>query len=183
MPSIHGFIKKDIRRCEEALKSTDVKKVNNLLREFLTAYKMYWNDLHFSGLGGWEDDSVSYVELRGFKSRLQGLLNLTTDQLTSLMTRSEDSKISNTNIISNQVSVNLEVLIQTTVEYFEENETLSDEERLEILDNINSIKKIGESEETKVKKWTKLKPILKWLSTKGVDIFIKLIPLIIEVLK
>lgn len=59
--------------------------------------------------------------------------------------------------------------------------SLPDEEIEEIQKRINEIEEIINSKESKSKKWSKAKDIIKWIADKGVDVGITLLPLLLKI--
>lgn len=60
--------------------------------------------------------------------------------------------------------------------------TVGDEEFIQISSRLNELEAIYGSGETMGKKWIKTKDILEWSTSKGVDVFIKIIPIIYMIL-
>ena len=85
----------------------------------------------------------------------------------------------NTNINTN----NLEVIFKQAKENIKKDESLSEEEIKEILEKIDEIEEVSKLDETRNKKWFKLRNLMNWLGTKGVNIAINILPLITEILK
>lgn len=59
--------------------------------------------------------------------------------------------------------------------------SLPDEDIDEIQKRINELEKIVNSKESKSKKWSKAKDIIKWVADKGVDVGIALLPLLLKI--
>ena len=59
--------------------------------------------------------------------------------------------------------------------------SLPDEDIEEIQKRINELEKIVNSKESKSKKWSKAKDIIKWVADKGVDVGIALLPLVLKI--
>ena len=59
--------------------------------------------------------------------------------------------------------------------------SLPDEDIEEIQNRIDEIEEIVNSKETKSKKWSKAKEIIKWIADKGVDVGIALLPLLLKI--
>ena len=59
--------------------------------------------------------------------------------------------------------------------------SLSENEIEEIQSKINALEEIVNSKESKSKKWSKAKDIIKWVADKGVDVGIALLPLILKI--
>ena len=182
MPTIHHTMNRDIQRCKDAVESGDIKAINDLLTEFEVAYKIYWPDLVFTG-PSYEIRRISVPELKGFQTRLESLLYLDARQLHNLM--KPDSSPTYINNNSNSLELNVEIVtqIQNVINFIEEHSGMSDQEKDEAKGIVNELESISKSEDTKVKKWEKIKPILKWLSGRGLDITLKIIPIILQILK
>lgn len=58
---------------------------------------------------------------------------------------------------------------------------LPDAEIEEILSKINELEKIVKSSDRKSKKWENKKGIVKWITDKGVDVGIALLPLLLQI--
>ena len=58
--------------------------------------------------------------------------------------------------------------------------SLPENEIEEIQNKINAIEEIVNSKDSKSKKWTKAKEIVKWIADKGVDVGITLLPLLLK---
>ena len=84
---------------------------------------------------------------------------------------------------SNQIQLNFELMFNQLREEILNNPYLPQEETDEIVEKIDEIEDIAESNISKKEKWTKLRGYLGWLGTKGLDIGLKLLPIILEVLK
>lgn len=178
--TIRNILRKDINRCKDILEENDLIKINNLLREFQVSYSMYWPELNFSGPAGWYGEQLSINELMGFKTRLETLERMGIEELSDMIKATRGTHIKNENIISNNVSVSVESIFNQVVNDVQNNGYISELERNEILEKIEELKNVSILKESKVKKWDKVKPILNWVATKGVDIALKIIPLIIK---
>ena len=58
---------------------------------------------------------------------------------------------------------------------------LTNEEIEEIQKRINELEEIVSSKDSKSKKWSKVKEIIKWIADKGVDVGIALLPLVLKI--
>ena len=88
-----------------------------------------------------------------------------------------DITINNTNENNNYVSVTFE----SVRDKVNNMTSLPDEDIEEIQKRIGEIEEIVNSKETKSKKWSKAKEIIKWIADKGVDVGIALLPLILKI--
>ena len=59
--------------------------------------------------------------------------------------------------------------------------SLPDEEIQDIQAKIDEIEEIVKSKDSKSKKWSKAKEIIKWIADKGVDVGIALLPLVLQI--
>lgn len=89
--------------------------------------------------------------------------------------------LNNTN--NNTNNNNLKLLFKDTKKEIENNESLSEEEIREVLEKIKEIEEISESDEPRNKKWFKLRPMMKWIGTKGVSVATSVLGLITAVLE
>ena len=87
--------------------------------------------------------------------------------------------INNTNTNENHNSIDMS--FNMARETINSMTALTNEEIEEIQNRIDEIEEIVNSKETKSKKWSKAKEIIKWIADKGVDIGIALLPLILKI--
>ena len=59
--------------------------------------------------------------------------------------------------------------------------SLPEEDIEEIQNKIDEIEEIVKSKDSKSKKWSKAKGIIKWIADKGVDVGIALLPLFLKI--
>ena len=78
-------------------------------------------------------------------------------------------------------TINLQVSFEKARTEIKENTYLSETESKEIIEKIDEIEKLVTSNSSKKTKWEKAKPILGWISNKGVDVGIKLLPLLLNI--
>lgn len=182
MPNVRHKIREDIKRCKEAIESNDINMAKSLLEEFETTYRMFWKDLRFTSLM-WGERGVILNELKGFLGRLELLYGMDEAVIENMVQPGRYFSINNANTNAINVNINTNLLFQNVIDFVQQNTSISEEERNEILEKIREIQEISNSNDSKVQKWNKLKPIWNWLATKGVDFVIKLIPLIVKVLE
>lgn len=180
-----GEIRSDVSRCDSVIQNKDFEEIKALLREFEVTYKIYWDNLHFQGPSGWVSEEVVLAEIKGFRQRLDMLSHLGHDNIIDFFKNKSTGVTvnnSNSNLDITNINISIEIVYDDLKYFIEQNGTLSEEQRIEALDKADNVKAIAESTESKVKKWDKLKPVFEWLLTKGVDVFIKFIPLIVQAL-
>ena len=85
--------------------------------------------------------------------------------------------ITNTNQNTNTVAVSFE----NAREAVNAMTSLPDEEIQDIQAKIDEIEEIVKSKDSKSKKWSKAKEIIKWIADKGVDVGIALLPLVLQI--
>ena len=85
--------------------------------------------------------------------------------------------ITNTNQNTNTVAVSFETARETVNAMT----SLPDEEIQDIQAKIDEIEEIVKSKDSKSKKWSKAKEIIKWIADKGVDVGIALLPLVLQI--
>lgn len=86
------------------------------------------------------------------------------------------NNVENKNIINNTMNISFEDARKT----INDMSSLPENEIEEIQNKINAIEEIVDSKDSKSKKWTKAKEIVKWISDKGVDVGITLLPLLLK---
>lgn len=91
-----------------------------------------------------------------------------------------DITITNTNNNTNENNY-VSVTFESVRDKVNNMTSLPDEDIEEIQKRIGEIEEIVNSKETKSKKWSKAKEIIKWIADKGVDVGIALLPLILKI--
>lgn len=92
-----------------------------------------------------------------------------------------DITITNTNNNTNENNNYVSVTFESVRDKVNNMTSLPDEDIEEIQKRIGEIEEIVNSKETKSKKWSKAKEIIKWIADKGVDVGIALLPLILKI--
>lgn len=87
------------------------------------------------------------------------------------------NNVENKNIINNTMNISFEEARKT----INDMSSLPENEIEEIQSKINALEEIVNSKESKSKKWSKAKDIIKWVADKGVDVGIALLPLILKI--
>lgn len=86
------------------------------------------------------------------------------------------NNVENKNIINNTMNISFEDARKT----INDMSSLPENEIEEIQNKINAIEEIVNSKDSKGKKWSKAKEIVKWIADKGVDVGITLLPLLLK---
>lgn len=88
---------------------------------------------------------------------------------------------------STNVTVNVDNNIKISITFdqarrqIEDMTSLTADQTQEALDRVNEIEKVMSSSDSKKTKWEKIKPVLKWLADKSVDVGKVLLPLLLKV--
>ncbi len=82
---------------------------------------------------------------------------------------------------TNQMTANINITFPEAKEKIENMSALSEIEIEEILEKLNELEDIVNSTERKTKKWEKAKGIINWIATKGVDVAMTVIPLLMKI--
>lgn len=86
------------------------------------------------------------------------------------------NNVENKNIINNTMNISFKDARKT----INDMSSLPENEIEEIQNKINAIEEIVNSKDSKSKKWSKAKEIVKWIADKGVDVGITLLPLLLK---
>lgn len=193
----------DILLCQSIIDERDAAEAKKQIEILVNAYDPYIPNMS-SGLDYYDcliDSPTDYLgdiqkikkKLELFKSSKCQLPNKAKSSGKSLDKPSEKSPViiynqnhnsnNNQNTNTNEIEITFKETINQARKEIENNGSLHQEEIEEILAKLNELEDIHDLPENKNKKWAKLKGLLNWVSTKGVDIGIKVLPLIIESMK
>ncbi len=78
-------------------------------------------------------------------------------------------------------NVNISIIFEEIREKIEDMTSLTDQETKEILDKINEIESVINSNDKKKTKWEKIKPVLIWLADKSFDVGVAILPLLLKI--
>ncbi|HBF5906853.1 hypothetical protein [Clostridioides difficile] len=195
-------ILKDIRRIQEGVRSLSCAErlQNELVAKYRGEIDHIDKDLdhgYVDFYGNGNDIQPDYMgNLNNIKGKLEVLLAKTKDeksrpkdQPTPLVnvtnTSSSDNHSNNTNNLSNTNSntVDIKLLFVNARKNIEDDTSLNDVEYEEILNRINELEEIHNSDESTRSKWGKSKQVMSWLLEKGPKIASTFLPLIQEVIK
>lgn len=183
----NGFYKMicdDIERLEKSNKLSDVHKMK-LLREIDGRYQACIKDW-FSGL--WYANRsltrICYEKLCGQDtSYVQENLDMMKAKLEAFRLGMNKIQISDTP--STNVTVNTNVNISLTFEQARstvtEMSSLTDEQTREVLERIDEIERVVNTDSSKKSKWEQIKPVLKWLADKSYDLGKTILPLLLKI--
>lgn len=175
----------DIKACREIIKQNDVESAKKQVEILTSGYEDFIpsikKDLTFYSIATAYGATCDYIgDLEKIQKRLE--LFLANDCKPIMPKRGGGIRIDNYNINENvnEAIISLNTSIKQVKQEIESNGSLHQKEIEEILAKLKEIKEISEIPENKNRKWDKLKNCLEWLSTKGVDVAVKILPLIIK---
>lgn len=208
MSSLDSILEKQIGECEKALLKNDNSEINALAARL---GKLYFNEIkQITYLGQFKSYSdFGRVELEEIKDALilhrgnmQYNLEIEKCKSSNVSLKSEhisenpinlsdignvkdsgNSNNTNSNVNTNDNNIDIKTLFKDIKREVENNGSLTEEEIEEIIEKINEIESISQEEISRPKKWGKLKSIINWMTTKGVDIGVKIYPLIMASLQ
>lgn len=177
-------IKKDIDKIEETLQ-------NNGNMQELTNVHMYIDGKYQSKISNWGlsqyswrdgigffydllDESSLRHNLNNMKNKLEGYLQ--DYRLVPIVSSSPSVKVINNNTNNNEV--NIEIDFKDLISKINDMESLTENETKDAIEKVKEIEGIYKSNDSKKKKWEKIKNILVWLADKSVDLAIAYLPII-----
>ena len=136
---------------------------------------------YFAEQGFYDEVSGAALDfnLKSIYDKLQTFRSLNYPGLGTTVTNAPNTVVTITN--KNENNNNVIISFNTARDTVNAMTSLPDEEIEEIQKHINEIEKIVNSKESKSKKWSKAKEIIKWIADKGVDVGIALLPLLLEI--
>lgn len=123
-------------------------------------------------------DSLEF-NLRQIYNKLITFRSLNYPGLGAAITNAPNTVVTITNTNQNQNTMT--VSFDAVREKVNNMTSLPDEDIEEIQNRIDEIEEIVNSKESKSKKWSKAKEIIKWIADKGVDVGIALLPLLLKI--
>lgn len=180
-----------IDKCNEVLFNKDSIEAEQLQEIIISTFGDYISGISY-GLDNFKFYKNGNIDFISDIEKLKAKLEIYLATECKPTNRIEDSKnitISNfnenVNNNTNTIDAKIEIknLFQEVKKAIEENESLSQSEIEEILKKIEEIKVIYETDESKNKKWLKLKPVMGWVGTKGVSVATAILGLITALLK
>jgi hypothetical protein len=182
----------DIRECGGVIDSGDKSKAKELVRTIVSAYGNHISNItrELTSCTSLNADYIMDIVL--LKKKLEILKADLKDESYKppydakhglAISNSISSNNSNINENSNMLKNNVSLSFQQVKDDIKNNESIDSIQTSEILSKIEEIENIFKSNDSRKDKWSKLKGCLTWISTKGVDIAVKILPLIIESLK
>ncbi|WP_461206914.1 hypothetical protein [Clostridium sp. DL1XJH146] len=190
-----NFIKNYINLCDEVIASNNDLKAKELegliCSTFENLVKNIKGGLDFDVPDFYSTGDVHRADhianIKKLKSKLELLYsqaesNDSNPQNNAGINISLDNSSNNSNVNKNSLKIDLKVLFKEARDKIESNDSLSEEEMNEVLEKINEIEEINNSNESKNKKWFKLRPVMNWLGTKGVSVATSVLGLVTALL-
>lgn len=192
---VDGYIKE----CNQIISKQDQSKAKILQGRIIAAFESQisgidkeldfdWQDLNDTGCSHY----TNYISnIDKLKCKLEvylatGCTNqnkpYTDKSLNIALDNSSNNSNNNSNTNNNTNENSLKLMFEEAKKEIENNEFMSQEEIKEILEKINDIEKISQLDESKNRKWFKLRPTMEWLGTKGVNVAITVLGLITAIL-
>ncbi|MGL5330132.1 MAG: hypothetical protein ACRDD7_12755 [Peptostreptococcaceae bacterium] len=197
-------ILKDIRRIETEIQSYSCAE--RLQRELIAKYRGEIDHIeHDLDYGDYSMDDDGYDRepdyignVNNIKGKLEILLAKVRDEKNkqpiqpvspiSLVNNnhsnsSSDNHSNNNNNLSNTNTVDVKLLFEDAKKSIDDDISLNDDEVAEILEKINELEELHNSDERPRGKWAKSKDVMNWVIEKGPKIASTILPLITEVIK
>lgn len=182
------MLTKDIEILENSLndKATEEEK-KKLYRTITAKYHPYVPKLgeglysYFAEQGFYDEVEGSSLDynLQQIYNKLCAFKALNYPGLDAVATSSPNTVVNITNNNENKNTMN--VTFDSVRKTIDSMTSLPEEDIEEIKDKISVLEEIVNSKESKSKKWSKAKDIIKWVADKGVDVGIALLPLILKI--
>lgn len=189
--TVKSYIISDMKEIEDVLNNNvqDLEILKKLHRKVDGKYQTCIKD--------WSNSMWAWTPNFGFNYELLGVSSLIDNLQTMLyklsafamnlnvLNKEENNMIFQSIINNNNSNVNnlnIQVNFNDIRNKIEKNDSISGNEKADIIDKINELEKVYTSRDSKTMKWSKLKSILIWLSDKGTDVAITLIPVIYQIL-
>lgn len=181
---MHKMVENDMTRIDEEILHGNNESRWDLFREMDGKYQVCIADFHEGMYESVPGKNVLYFNtLREHPGEVLENLKLVKAKLTSFLFGANAVQLPA--LPSTQVNVTTNLHVEVTFEQvrsqIEDMTSLTNDETKEILEKISEIEKAVNSKDSKKTKWEKVKPIIKWLADKSLDVGIKLLPLILKI--
>lgn len=178
-------IRSDIRKIEDALENADPNVIKELHR--------YLDGKYQSCIAGWGDSMYEYVVGHGFDygylntKALRENLSMMKPKLEAFLhgwnmsNRSTGFDSSHDVNVTVNNTVNISITFEEARKQVEDMSSLTDEQTHEVLERIDEIERVFNTDSSKKSKWEKIKPILVWLADKSYDLGKTILPLLLKI--
>lgn len=177
MPGAKTIARRNISDCKEVIDSGDLNRAKRLINEITATYIGDIPHIQ-NGLTMYQfhNETDYLADLRTLIRILEAFVGNKCKSYNDEKGITINSTNTNTSI--NNIVLNLD--INQVIQELRENGSLNQEDIDEIIKKLEEIEEIAEGDENRNQKWNKLKGTLDWVSTKGVDIAIKILPFILQ---
>jgi len=186
MGEYKSFLDNDIRKLESALNAKDSNKVKSLIKAYAVAYQTTIPAIEsvWDNINGWGYEPLDEAEsaIHSMKAYMYGFKGASNAGGTNVNVKNENKAVS-TSSVSNNVMIDINFHIETVRDEIENSPYIGECQRKEIFEKLAELDTISKSDDNNVKKWSKLKPFTTWMSTQGVDVAIKLLPIVLKLIE
>jgi len=183
------MVDEDIQRCSAYLAgSREEAEGNELHLELITKYPAYISRFGTSLYNYNDNTGFTLVEYFDGESMIHNLMVIKSKLVAFQSYGYKNSKTSTDvkavyveNHLTATQSQTISISFEDVKRQIEDMSGLSAADTNEAVEQIDAIKVIVESDDSKKSKWQKLKPILLWLADKSVDVGTALLPLILKI--
>lgn len=185
-----------IEKCDDVLSLQDIIKAEELELEIVNTFESYNKSIdnnltqNLPTLDGGYYELANYLyNIKILRSRLNGYKAIELTKKANNEIR-EDRGINITNVNQNtnnndnktNIDINIDLLVEKAIKNIENNESLPEDDIKEVIEKIKEIQGISKSEESKNKKWFKLRPIMTWIGSSGLSVATEILGLITAIL-
>lgn len=176
----------DIQKIDNALKDADPHEMEELHR--------YLDGKYQYCVANWGNSMYGYIAGHGFKydfldpGSIKDNLSTMKPKLEAFIygwnttaspgyARSSDVNVT----VNNTNTVNISVSFEEARKQVEDMSSLTDEQTQEVLERIDEIERVINTDASKKTKWEKIKPVLVWLADKSYDLGKTILPLLLKI--
>ncbi len=170
------LLEEDVARCEEAIKNGNSIILWDLYNSLYPKYLKVVEGLNY---GTQNHITKALQNVIFIKEKLE--LYMATLIREKEIESSRQSLVSINNTNNNSNSMNFNVTFTYARSKIENMTSLAEKEIKEVLEKVDELEKIVESQERRSSKWEKASDIIKWIADKGVDVGIALLPLLLQI--
>ncbi len=170
------IIDDDITKCEEEIKGGDKQSRGRLHGILISKYCNIIDGFEAGLHSLFYDESGTYRK-ENLERMKEKLLLFKAMEYKNVYAENETGIVVNN---TNQLTANINITFPETKEKIENMSALSEAEIEEILEKLTELENIVNSTDRKTKKWEKAKGIINWIATKGVDVAMTVIPLLMK---
>ena len=170
------IIDDDITKCEEEINGGDKQSRGKLHGILISKYCNIIDGFEDGLHSLFYDESGTYRK-ENLERMKEKLLLFKAMEYKNIYAENETGIVVNN---TNQLTANINITFPEAKEKIENMSALSEAEIEEILEKLTELENIVNSIDRKTKKWEKAKGIINWIATKGVDVAMTVIPLLMK---